>query len=65
MISEEIHGARVDVEIRAESRAACEIEIDAYLRRFHPWGYGTDIQPPMQRDDGTWVARGRRQRSAD
>lgn len=65
MIIEEVLGASVTVEIRAATLEACMTEIEAYLRRWHPWGYGTDISEPRRDADGQWRARGRRQRSAD
>ena len=54
-VTYEIEGALEDV----------QASIDGGLRVFHPNGYSTRFDDPVEISPGVWLARGKRDRSSD
>jgi hypothetical protein len=63
-VTEARGGGMVSIIITAETRQEAERARDAYLGRWHPFGYGTDFADPVEQD-GVWRVGGSRFVSCD
>ena len=63
-VDERCGGGRVDYTIQGP-RADVDAMTAAFVRQFHPAGYGTTFREPIETEPGIWRTTGFRRESCD